>query len=76
MFAEGLNIFSRSIPDSFVGKNLKESNIREKTGCSVIAIKLSGNLFVGPDLLNLLNSQVELILMFITEAEQVFLDLL
>jgi Trk K+ transport system NAD-binding subunit len=75
MFTEGLNIFSRPMPPSVVGKNLVESKIRETTGCSVIAMKSSGKLVVGPDPLIPLNGEDELILIGTTEAEQTFLDL-
>ncbi|MGB3209803.1 MAG: NAD-binding protein [Desulforhopalus sp.] len=75
MFTEGLNIFSRPMPSSLVGKNLVESNIRQKTGCSVIALKASGRLIVGPDPLIPMRGADELILIGTTEAEQAFLDL-
>jgi Trk K+ transport system NAD-binding subunit len=74
MFTEGLNIFIRPTPASLVGKNLVESKIREKTGCSVIAIKSSGNLIVGPDPFIPLSGQDDLILIGTTEAEQKFLE--
>ena len=75
MFTEGLNIFSRPLPASLVGKNLVESNIRQKTGCSVIALKSLGNLIVGPDPLVPLKENEQLILIGTTEAEQMFLEL-
>ena len=75
MFTEGLNIFSRPTPSSLVGKNLVESKIREKSGCSVIAMKSAGNLTVGPDPLMPLDGKDDLILIGTTEAEQKFLEL-
>ncbi len=75
MFTEGLNIFSRPTPVSLIGKNLVESNIREKSGCSVIAMKSAGNLIVGPDPSLPLNGKDDLILIGTTEAEQKFLEL-
>lgn len=75
MFTEGLNIFIRPMPRSLVGKNLIESNIRETTGCSVIAMKSSAGLVVGPDPSLPLKRQEELILIGTTEAEQKFLEL-
>lgn len=75
MFTEGLNIFTRPTPVSLIGKNLVESNIREKSGCSVIAIKSAGHLIVGPDPFLPLNGKDDLILIGTTEAEQRFLDL-
>jgi len=75
MFTEGLNIFTRSTPVSLVGKNLVESKVREKSGCSVIAMKSAGNLIVGPDPFLPLNGKDDLILIGTTEAEQRFLEL-
>lgn len=75
MVTEGLNVFSRPMPPSLIGKNLVESRIRETTGCSVIAMKTSGKLRVGLDPLLPLNRQDELILIGTTEAEQTFLEL-
>ena len=75
MFTEGLNIFSRPMPTSLVGKNLVDSNVRQKTGCSVIALRSAGHLIVGPDPLIPLQADEQLILIGTTEAEQMFLDL-
>ena len=74
MFTEGLNIFSRPMPAPLVGKNLVDSHIRQKTGCSVIALKSAGKLIVGPDPLVPLEQSEELILIGTTEAEQAFLE--
>ena len=74
MFTEGLNIFRRPMPRSLVGKNLVQSNIRQTTGCSVIAIKSAGKLIVGPDPVMFLKESEELILIGTTEAEQAFLE--
>lgn len=75
MVTEGLNIFNRPMPSSLVGKNLIESNIREKTGCSVIAVKSSEGLTVGPDPAEPMDGHNELILIGTTEAEQKFLEM-
>ncbi|MEE4134849.1 MAG: NAD-binding protein [Desulforhopalus sp.] len=75
MFTEGLNIFSRPMPKSLLGKNLVKSGIREKTGCSVIALKSASGLTVGPDPTQPLKESDELILIGTTEAEQKFLDI-
>jgi K+/H+ antiporter YhaU regulatory subunit KhtT len=42
MLAEGLNVFRAGMHSSLVGKLLVESQIRMKTGCSVIAINHDG----------------------------------
>lgn len=74
MFTEGLNVFSRPMPQSLVGKTLLGSNIRESTGCSVIALKTLDGLLVGPDPTLPLRGENEIILIGDTGAEQKFLD--
>jgi Trk K+ transport system NAD-binding subunit len=39
MLAEGLNIFQIKLPVALAGQSLLESEIRQRTGCSVIAIQ-------------------------------------
>lgn len=74
MFTEGLNIFSRSVPSSLVGKSLIESHVREQTGCTVIAINSHGNQNVSPDPKTRLQKHDEIILIGTTEAEAKFLE--
>lgn len=74
MFTEGLNIFSRPMPQSLVGKPLYDSRIREKSGCLVIGLRTAKGLVVSPDSTSLLQREDELILIGNTLAEQRFLD--
>ncbi len=69
---EGMNLFSHSIPKSLAGKTLVESNIRQETGCSVVALRLGEKLLVGPDPTVPLSSRAELILIGNAEAEVLF----
>ena len=39
MVAEGLNVFRVELPEHLEGRTLIESEIRQRTGCSVIAIQ-------------------------------------
>lgn len=49
LLAEGLNIFNLPTPISLVGKTLAEAGIREKTGCSVVAIQHQGKTIINPE---------------------------
>ena len=69
---EGMNLFSHDIPKSLVGKTLVESNIRQETGCSVVAVKVGGKLLVGPDPTVPLSSFSELVLIGPADAEALF----
>jgi len=74
MFTEGLNVFSVTMPGTLAGKNLQETDVREKTGCSVIALKSEGKLIVAPDPLIPLSGKDELILIGTTDSERKFLE--
>ena len=74
MFTEGLNIFSRYVPSSLIGKTLIKSHIREQTGCTVISINAHGVQNVIPDPATLLQKHDEIILIGTTEAEAKFLE--
>jgi Trk K+ transport system NAD-binding subunit len=49
MLAEGLDVFRLTAPKSLVGKTLAQSGIRERTSCSVVALKIGGELRPNPD---------------------------
>lgn len=74
MFTEGLNIFSRPVPPSLVGKSLVESRIREQTGCTVIAVNTHGRQSVSPVPGTLLQKHDTVILIGTNESEAKFLE--
>ncbi|MDW7643659.1 MAG: NAD-binding protein [Desulfuromonadales bacterium] len=39
---EGINIFRRPLPAALVGKSIAASHLRERTGCSIVALEVSG----------------------------------
>ncbi len=69
MLAEGLNVFNRDVGTMLVGKSLKDSDIRRKTGCTVIAISRHGELEINPDPDRVLDKEDELILIGQFEGE-------
>jgi voltage-gated potassium channel len=75
MVAEGLDVFRCPVPRALVGRTLRESGVREKTGCSVVAIEMGGRTVVNPNPEMPLpdGSQAELILIGNTEGERRFL---
>jgi Trk K+ transport system NAD-binding subunit len=74
MVSEGLDIFKEKVPKSLVGKTLAESEIRKKTGCSVIAIDSQGITKINPVPDSILKEGDELILIGSTESEAKFLS--
>ncbi len=73
MVAEGLNIFRVSLPARLLGRSLAEADIRQKTGCNVVAVRREGNLSVNPDPTEPLERDTELILISTTEGQEAFL---
>ena len=48
MITEGLDVFSEKTPKSLAGVSVKDSKIREKTGCSIVAIKGDAGTIITP----------------------------
>jgi Trk K+ transport system NAD-binding subunit len=74
MVSEGLNIFKVPAPKKLTGKTLAQSQIRQETGCSVIAIDSSGKMEVSPSPTTAIGKSDELILIGNAEAEQCFVE--
>lgn len=72
MISEGLNIFRVKIHKDLMGKTLRQSKIREETGCTLIAIQTSEKLILNPDPEQPLAPGDELILIGTDEAEKRF----
>ncbi len=73
VFTEGLNVFSRKVHQSMIGKSLSESKIREQTGCSVIAINRGDRQMVSPDPFDPLQDGDELIVIGRIDSEKRYL---
>jgi Trk K+ transport system NAD-binding subunit len=73
MLAEGLNVFRITLPPELKNTTLIDSNMRQKTGCNLIAISSKGNININPDPLCTFEENDELILIGTDEAQQKFL---
>lgn len=72
MLSEGLNVFRTVLNGKMENKRLLELGIREKTGCSVIAIKRGEELLINPEPDMVLKRDDEMILIGSEESEQKF----
>ena len=72
MITEGLDIFSQKTPKSLVGEKLKDSKIREKTGCSIVAVKGNGETVITPSPDHEFSEDGEIILIGDEKAEKDF----
>ncbi|MED5262182.1 MAG: NAD-binding protein, partial [Myxococcota bacterium] len=73
--AAGLDVFRRRVPGALQGSTILESGVREKTGCSIIALESNGEMRVGPEPNDVLDSDTDMLLIGSIESEQAFLDL-
>ncbi|MBM4147234.1 MAG: potassium channel protein [Nitrospira sp.] len=73
MLTEGLNVFRVHLPTILIGKSLQETGLRERTGCSVVAIHSGGTMKISPDPYIPLAGDSELILIGTVDAEKNFL---
>lgn len=74
MIAEGLNVFSLQTPKSIQGIALKDSDIRKKTNCNVIAFQKNGKQIINPDPNDPVPYESEIILIGQSEDENKFIE--
>jgi Trk K+ transport system NAD-binding subunit len=74
MISEGLNIFRSQPGKAILGKALRDQDIREETGCSVIAIRRGEAMLINPDPDTVTEATDELILIATAEAEKKFME--
>ncbi len=72
MLSEGIDIFTTEVPKKLIGKNLINSNIRNDTGCNVIAIKQNDKMIVNPDPQIPFDSGTSLLVIGTKESESKF----
>ncbi|MCW7753701.1 NAD-binding protein [Desulfobotulus sp. H1] len=73
MLTEGLNIFRIRSHKNLVGKSLFESEIRNQTGCSVVAMVRGEHMDINPHPSSIIEQDTELILVGTAEAETEFM---
>jgi Trk K+ transport system NAD-binding subunit len=75
MVAEGLDLFTMHVPPELAGRPIAESSIRERTGCSVVAIRTERGVEVVPDPSEKLPADAEIVLIGTVDAQDRFLEL-
>jgi K+/H+ antiporter YhaU regulatory subunit KhtT len=74
MLSEGLNVFRTAVSPKLENKALHDIQIRESTGCSVIAVKKDDELIVNPEPSIVLPNGDELVLIGSAESEKMFAE--
>ena len=73
MLAEGLDVFRYPAGKELIGRSIRDTRIREETGCSVIALETAGGgTSVNPDPGTLIAEGTELILVGTADGERRF----
>ncbi len=75
MVAEGLDLFEVRVPPRLAGKTIAESAIRERTGCSVVAIRTGNGIEVVSNPSAIFEEGQDIVLIATAEQEQVFLEI-
>jgi voltage-gated potassium channel len=74
MLAEGLDLFRVQTPSRLVGKPIKATNIREDTGCTIVALSRDGMMIPNPEPDHVLEEDSTMVLIGTAEAESEFLS--
>ena len=75
MVAEGLDLFEVRVPDELAGLTIAESGIRERTGCSLVAIRTESGNEIGPSPAATLPAEANIVLIATNESQQRFLEI-
>ena len=74
LVAEGLEVFTVPVPVEFAGRTIRETQLRQQTGCNLLAIQDDGELVINPEPDRRLDRNDELVVMADTEAERKFFE--
>ena len=74
MLSEGLNVFRVGVPPKLENKDLLHIQVRETTGCSIVAVKRKDELIINPDPTIVLDRGDELVLIGSAESEKMFAE--
>ncbi|MEE8526018.1 MAG: NAD-binding protein [Thermoanaerobaculia bacterium] len=75
MVAEGLDLFEVRVPAELAGRTIAESSIRDRTGCSVVAIHTESGIEVFSKPSMTLPADADIVLIGTAEAEERFLEI-
>jgi Trk K+ transport system NAD-binding subunit len=72
--AEGLDIFRLTVPSALEGRSVASSGVRERTGCTIVAVRSPEAMTINPGPAEVLHAGSELVLVGGVEAETKFRD--
>jgi voltage-gated potassium channel len=75
MVEEGLDLFEMRTPVELTGRTIAESSIRERTGCSVVAIRTKSGIEVVPNPSATLPADADIVLIGTADSEERFFEI-
>jgi K+/H+ antiporter YhaU regulatory subunit KhtT len=74
MLSEGLHVFRSALSPKLENRPLLDIQVRENTGCSVVAVRREGQSIINPDPSIVLEQGDELVLIGTAESEKIFTE--
>jgi Trk K+ transport system NAD-binding subunit len=75
LVAEGLEVFTVTVPRDLADQTIRETQLRQRMGCNLLAVRRGGTLVINPDPGHRLDRDGELVVMADTEAERRFFEI-
>ncbi|MCK9425375.1 MAG: NAD-binding protein [Ignavibacteriaceae bacterium] len=72
MIAEGVDVFKVDVPRTLAGLTIRESSVREKSGCSIVALASDDDIKINPNPSTLIEEGQSIILIGNFDAETKF----
>ncbi|MDP3150269.1 MAG: NAD-binding protein [Ignavibacteria bacterium] len=72
MIAEGVDVFKVDVPGTLAGLTIRESSVREKSGCSIVALASEDSIKINPNPSTLIEEGQSIILIGNFDAETKF----
>ncbi|MFA6979953.1 MAG: NAD-binding protein [Ignavibacteriaceae bacterium] len=72
MIAEGVDVFKVEVPRTLAGLTIRESSVREKSGCSIVALASDDSIKINPNPSTLIEEGQSIILIGNFDAETKF----
>ncbi len=74
MIAEGVDVFKVDVPRTLAGLTIRESSVREKSGCSIVALASDDSIKINPNPSTLIEDGQSIILIGNFDAETKFFE--
>ena len=74
MIAEGVDVFKVDVPRTLAGLTIRESSVREKSGCSIVALASDDSIKINPNPSTLIEEGQSIILIGNFDAETKFFE--